>query len=108
MILSGQRSVFYFKRRCILEGFILHARLATVLFLEAIGVKEEIPGEIREPQALSDSIGVVVFLACWCQGVLLSSTSTQASLSGELVATVTDLLFFIKLATSLTHNTFFL
>lgn len=70
-------------------------------------MKEGIPGGIREQQAPSDSIGEVVFLACCCQGLLLSCTFTQASLSGEPVATVTDLLFFIKLATIFTHSTFY-
>lgn len=59
--MSGHRSVFYFERRYILEGFILHARLAAVLFSKAVGVKEGIPGEIGKQQALSDSIGEVVF-----------------------------------------------
>lgn len=45
----------------VLEGFILGARLAAVLSLEDVGVKEGIPGGIREQQAPSDSIGEVVF-----------------------------------------------
>lgn len=79
-------------------------KASSCLFLEALGVKEGIPGGIRQQQAPSDSIGEV---ACCCQGLLLSCTFTQASLSGEPVATVTDLLFFIKLATIFTHSTFY-
>lgn len=44
-----------------MKGFILHARLAAVLFLEALGVKEGIPAGIREQKALSDNIGEAVF-----------------------------------------------
>lgn len=40
---------------------MLHAKLAAVLFLEAVGVKEGIPAGIREQNALSDSVGDVVF-----------------------------------------------
>ena len=57
-------------------------------------MKEGIPAEIREQKTLSDSVGEVL-LTCCSPGLLLSCTSTQASLSGEPVATVTDLSFFI-------------
>lgn len=71
-----------------------YTRLVAVLFSEAVWVMGEFLQELgsRRP-CWTDRWGCL--LSCCCQGLLLRCTSTWASLSGEPVATVTDISFFI-------------